>query len=108
METLLTFRRSVRDSPINTRERAKAAEQNRKPRLIIDWEVLIDGEHRATFWSNVHHVGFELRDLLNKEIPWRDIPCVRSAWMTKAVTKAHFKHVIEVALPIIPTSGADK
>jgi len=99
----IQFRRNVRDCPSNSREREKAVEQKRKPRLIIDWIVLIDGEHRATFMSNVSRRGYVLRDLLYNEVRASD----RKKWRVGSdITKDDFRQIVTDHLPVIPTVAA--
>ena len=97
--TKIDFVRHERDCPANRDEPEKAQREKRKPRFIIDWNVIIDGEHRATFKSHYHRRGYDLRDILGRDIRW---------WKATRYTvpeKGDFIEIIENALELktIPT-----
>jgi len=98
--TKITFQRHERVCVANTKERDRALVAKRKPKLIIDWQVMINGEHRATFQSWGGMVGWSLRDPLDRDIKWWTAD---KRLAHRRVGKQDFTTIVQMSLPIIPT-----
>lgn len=110
--TTFRFERVERDCPANQNRRANGDTLH----IIYDFEVWIDGEHRATFKKADTGKGYELHDADGRPLlgqTWR-----KHIGKTHVDKKAEFEATIQDKLALIPTladmarmrdeEGADK